>query len=119
MPLRSETNPPIFHVDQEGFQSLVIEASAAHPILVDFHADWSGPSQALSPHLERAVNELDGAIRLARVLLHGGDNLDLARRYRLRSVPTVILFRDGQERGRFSGSGSTHQVRDWVTALLS
>lgn len=118
MLLRSETSPPIFYVDLERFQSLVIEASAAQPILVDFCADWSGPSQALSPHLERAINELDGTIRLAKVLIDGGDNMKLAARYRLRSFPTVILFQGGQELGRFSGSRSTHQVRDWVIAQL-
>jgi thioredoxin 1 len=119
MLLRSDSPPPIFRVDLETFQAKVVEASARHPILVDFGADWCGFSHALSPHLERAINELDGAIRLAKVAIGGGDNMQLAARYRLRQFPTVILFQSGQERARFSGSRSTHQVRDWVLSHLA
>ncbi len=119
MLLRSDGSPPIFNVDLEHFQSEVVEASAQQPILVDFCADWCGFSQALSPHLERAINELDGAIRLAKVAIGGGDNMKLATRYQLRHFPTVILFQSGQERGRFSGPRSTHQVRDWVLSHLA
>ncbi len=118
MLLRSNTRPPIFTVDLAQFQSLVVEASSQQPILVDFCADWCSPCHTLSPHLERVINELDGAIRLARVAIDGGENMKLAALYRLRAFPTVILFQGGQERGRFSGARSTHQVRDWVLARL-
>ncbi|WP_295436287.1 thioredoxin family protein [uncultured Thiodictyon sp.] len=118
MLLRSNTKPPIFNVDLTQFQALVVEASSQQPILVDFRADWCSPCHTLSPHLERVINELDGAIRLAKVELDGGENIKLAALYRLRAFPTVILFQGGQERGRFSGARSTHQVRDWVLARL-
>jgi putative thioredoxin len=111
-------NPYVFNVDQEGFRNEVVAASRRQPILVDFWADWCAPCHALSPHLERALNEYQGAIRLAKVEVDEGDNMKLAGHYRLRGFPTVILFQGGAERGRFSGSRSTHQVRDWLDAHL-
>lgn len=107
-------NPHIFGVDQPEFAAQVIEASHLQPILVDFWADWCAPCHALAPHLERVVNEYQGAIRLAKVEVDEGENMKLAGHYRLRGFPTVILFQRGEERGRFSGSRSTHQIRDWL-----
>jgi len=119
MLLQSDISPPIFDTDLTRFQSAVIEASHQHPILVDFWADWCTPCHALSPHLERVVKELDGAIRLAKLEVDEGENMRLAGRYSLRGFPTVILFQDGEERGRFSGARSTHQLRDWLREHLA
>jgi len=111
-------NPFVFDVDHEGFHSGVIDASREQPILVDFWADWCSPCHALSPHLDRVIHEQAGSIRLAKVEVDEGDNMKLAGHYRLRGFPTVILFQDAEERGRFSGSRSSHQVRDWIHAHL-
>ena len=119
MLLQSDTSPPIFDTDLTRFQSAVIEASRQHPILVDFWADWCTPCHALPPHLERVVKELDGAIRLAKLEVDEGENMRVAGRYSLRGFPTVILFQNGEERGRFSGARSTHQIRDWLREHLT
>jgi putative thioredoxin len=107
-------NPYVFAVDRERFEERVIEASHSRPILVDFWARWCAPCHALAPHLERAVGEHGGGIRLAKVEVDEGENMKLAGHYRLRGFPTVVLFQKGRERGRFSGSRSTHQIRDWI-----
>ena len=101
-------------MDHEHFHSAVIESSQKRPILADFWADWCAPCHALSPHLKRVIDEYAGALRLAKVEVDEGDNMKLAGHYRLRGFPTVILFRDGEEQGRFSGSRSSHQIRDWI-----
>lgn len=111
-------NPHVFDVDQACFHAKVLKASGQRPILVDFWADWCGPCHVLAPHLERVVDEYDGSIRLAKVEVDEGENMKLAGHYRLRGFPTVILFQDGRECGRFSGSRSTHQVRDWLHTHL-
>jgi putative thioredoxin len=111
-------NPFTYAVNSAQFQDQVIGASQRRPILVDFWADWCAPCHALAPHLERVLNELSGAVHLAKVEVDEGDNMKLAGHYRVRGFPTVILFRNGQERGRFSGSRSSHQIRDWIDEHL-
>jgi putative thioredoxin len=111
-------NPFTFNVDQDEFAARVVAASHDRPILVDFWADWCTPCHALAPHLERAVDEHQGRIFLAKVEVDEGDNMKLAGHYRLRGFPTVMLFQRGEERGRFHGSRSTHQIRDWLREHL-
>lgn len=111
-------HPLTFPVDRPDFADKVIAASGSGPILVDFWADWCSPCHALAPHLERAVAECQGRVRLAKVEVDEGDNMKLAGHYRLRGFPTVILFHAGEEKGRFSGARSTTQIRDWLREHL-
>jgi thioredoxin 1 len=111
-------NPHIVDVDYARFELEVLGASQRQPILVDFWADWCAPCHALAPHLVRVVDEKAGSVRLAKVEVDEGENMKLAGHYRLRGFPTVILFQGGLERGRFSGSRSTPQVREWLDAHL-
>jgi len=113
-----EHSPHAFDVDHEHFQADVIDASRKQPILVDFWAEWCAPCRQLTPHLNRVVNEHKGGILLAKVEVDEGENMKLAGQFRLRGFPTVILFQDGEERGRFSGSRSSHQLRDWIEQHL-
>jgi putative thioredoxin len=112
------TSDHAFDVDHEQFQARVIDASHARPILVDFWAEWCAPCHQLTPHLTRVIDELGGAVRLAKVEVDEGENMKLAGHFRLRGFPTVILFHNGEERGRFSGSRSSHQVREWLSEHL-
>ena len=112
------SDPLIFNVDLPDFATQVIEASHQGPILVDFWADWCAPCHAIAPHLKRVIDETDGAIRLAKVEVDEGENMKLAGRYRLRGFPTVMLFVDGEEVSRFSGSRATHWIHDWLAEHL-
>ena len=114
--LSKPKSPHIFDVDEKGFQAQVVEASRERPILVDFWADWCAPCHGLAPHLERVVGELAGAVKLAKVEVD--DNMRLAGHYRLRGFPTVILFVEGEEVGRFHGSRASHWLRQWIEEHL-
>ncbi len=107
-------SPLVFSVDLPDFDEQVIQASHQLPMLVDFWADWCAPCHALSPHLLRVVEELEGAVKLAKVEVDEGDNMKLAGHYRMRGFPTVILFMNGEEQSRFSGARSSHWVREWL-----
>lgn len=116
MSQKSRKSPHIFDVDEADYEEKVIQASHQTPILVDFWAAWCAPCISLSPALERAVDELEGRVMLAKVEVD--DNMRLAGRYKLRGFPTVILFVQGEERGRFHGSRATHWLRGWIAEHL-
>jgi thioredoxin 1 len=100
----------IFDVSEHDFREKVLEASHATPIMVDFWAEWCPPCHALAPVLERIVRHDTGQIRLAKV--------DADGHYKLRGFPTVILFKNGEERGRFSGAKPERVVRAFLDEHL-
>jgi thioredoxin 1 len=102
----------IFDSTENDFDEHVIEASKRTPIMVDFWADWCPPCRALTPVLEKIVETGDLPVRLAKVEVD--DNMHLAGRYQLRGFPTVLLFINGEERGRFSGFKAENEVREFL-----
>jgi putative thioredoxin len=116
MTYQSAPSSPIYDVNEATFEQRVLEASHRQPILVDFWAAWCAPCISLAPALERVIEELDGLVLLAKVEVD--DNMRLAGHYRLRGFPTVILFVDGQEIGRFHGARASHWLRQWIDEHL-
>ena len=98
------TDDIILDTDLEHFEQDVLEASHRQPVLVDFWADWCAPCIVIAPILEQVVRDREGEVRLVKLEVDAGENMKLAGRYQVRGFPTVILFRDGEERGRFSGA---------------
>ncbi|MDF1738910.1 MAG: thioredoxin [Verrucomicrobiales bacterium] len=69
-------------------------ADTTLPVLVDFHAQWCGPCKMLAPVLEQLAEEKDGEAIIAKVDIDAAK--DLAARFEVRSVPTLIVFKDGE-----------------------
>jgi thioredoxin 1 len=74
------------------FEQEVLESDTA--VLVDFWAEWCGPCHAVSPILEKIVEERNGDLRLVKVNID--EEQELARRYGIMSIPAMIIFRDGE-----------------------
>ena len=104
----------VFDTTLESFKQDVLEASVERPILVDFWADWCSPCLVIAPLLEQVLSDLKGAVGLAKLEVDQGENMKLAGHYRVRGFPTVILFNDGQELGRFSGARSRPQIISFI-----
>jgi thioredoxin 1 len=89
---------------------------ASEPVLVDFWAEWCGPCKAVAPVLEEIVSEQAGKIRLGKVNID--DNLELARRFEVMSIPTMILFKDGEPQVRIIGAKPKSQLLQEINPYL-
>lgn len=105
---------PAIHTSLERFQHDVIEASQQHPVLVDFWAQWCSPCMVIAPVLDQVISALNGAVGLIKLEVDDGENMKLAGHYRVRGFPTIMLFMNGEEVGRFSGARSRSQVMEFL-----
>jgi thioredoxin 1 len=96
-------------VTEATFEQEVLKSDK--PVIVDFWAEWCGPCHAVSPVLDRIVEERAGAVKLVKVNID--EEMALAQRFGISSIPTIMLFRDGQAEGTAIGAhpkGSLEQM---------
>ena len=89
----------IKQITPENFDSIVNDGL---PVLVDFWAPWCGPCRSLSPIVDEVANELAGKLVVAKCNVD--DNQDLAMKYGVMSIPTLIVFKNGEEVDRSVGA---------------
>jgi putative thioredoxin len=111
-------SPYIAHADHHDFGEKVVARSHEKPVLVDFWAEWCPPCHALAPALEAVVSESDGKLLLVKVEADEGENMKLAGHYHLKGFPTVLLFRNGEVIGRFSGARHKHWLEQFLQEHL-
>jgi len=94
--------------DGKEFNSLIKEGK----VVVDFYADWCGPCKFLSPIIEKLAGDYDGTVKFAKVDVDGQQ--ELAQRFQVMSIPTVIFFKDGQQVERFSGALPEDEIKEKI-----
>lgn len=90
---------PALHVNQDEFEEKVLKIDT--PALVDFYAEWCGPCKMAAPVLDELADEAEGKYAIIKVNVD--ENQELAGKYGVMSIPTVVLFKEGKEIDRKVG----------------
>ena len=111
--LYGEIMSNIKNLNAETFEN---EISGTVPVLVDFWAEWCAPCKALAPILDEVADELAGKIAITKVNLD--ENQDLAMKYSIRSIPTLLLFKNGELLDMQVGLPSKSVLVDWISSKI-
>ena len=86
------------------------------PVLVDFWAEWCGPCKMIGPALEELSEELGARVTIAKINID--ENPDAPAKYGVRGIPTMILFKNGQEADKKVGAAPKSALKGWLEAAL-
>lgn len=86
------------------------------PVMVDFYADWCGPCQIAAPIIERLAGEFEGRVIVAK--LDVDDHNEIARKYGVQSIPTVLTFKNGEVVDKQIGFLGENKYRDMLTKVI-
>lgn len=100
---------------EQNFKSEVLESS--QPVLVDFWAEWCGPCKMIAPAIEELASEFEGKAKIAKVNVD--EEPSLAGEYGVRSIPTLLFFRDGKVAEQLVGAAPKQALADKLNNLLA
>jgi len=101
-------------ITEENFDSEVLQSD--QPVLVDFWAEWCGPCKMIGPMVDAVAGEVEGTAKVGKCNLDDGQAL--AAKYGIRSIPTLLFFKDGEVKDQIVGANVTQsQIADKLKAL--
>ncbi len=100
----------INQVTVESFEDEVLSSNL--PVLVDFWAEWCGPCKMIGPILEDLASELDGKLKIVKVNVD--ENNQTAVKFSIRSIPTLMMIKDGEVQAQHIGAASKAQIKEFI-----
>ena len=101
-------------VSDTTFESEVLKATG--PVVVDFWAEWCGPCRMIAPALEEIAGTLNGKVKIVK--LNVDENPQTAAKYGIQSIPTLMIFKNGQMASRQIGAAPKQKLEQWITASV-
>jgi len=89
---------------------------ASLPVVVDFWAEWCGPCKMIGPSLEEIAEELKGKVTIAKINVD--ENPGVAGAFGIRSIPTLLLFKDGKMASQKVGAAPKGELKKWISAAI-
>jgi thioredoxin 1 len=104
----------IVEVTDSNFQTEILGSKI--PVLVDFWATWCAPCRAIAPHVEALAKDYDGKVRVGKCDIDS--NPEVATQYDIRSIPTLLVFKDGKVAGQVVGAVPRAKIEDMIKKTL-
>ncbi len=104
----------VLHTSETAFENDVLKSNV--PFVVDFWAEWCGPCRVIAPIVEELSKEYNGKVQFAKVNVD--ESPDLAGRYGVQGIPTLIIFKDGEEVGRLVGAAPKSRLAQEIEKTL-
>ncbi len=104
----------IHHVTDDTFDAEVLQSQS--PVLVDYWAEWCGPCKAIAPTLEEVAKEYSGKLKVAKVNVD--ENQGIPRKYGIRGIPTLMLFKNGNIEATKVGALSKSQLTAFLDSNI-
>ncbi len=104
----------ISHISDDSFETDVLNSS--EPVLVDFWAEWCGPCKMIAPVLEDLADEYAGKLKICK--LDVDQNKEMAAKYNVKGIPTLMIFNNGDEAGKKVGALSKTQLSEFIDSTI-